>query len=104
MRCSKCKDCEYKCEKCNEIAARHAQDQMMPDATLCWCCKNAVPKKDSDGKYIQGCAWSIAKKPVDGWEVSSVGNVYEELAEGETICKVKMKIYNVKRCPLFERG
>lgn len=92
----KCKDCEYKSDKCKEIAMMHKQDVISPQQTLCWCCKNAVPEKDSKGIYICGCEWSIKSEPVPGWEVSSAGLVFEQGHSYMTYC--------VSRCPKFERG
>lgn len=38
------------------------------DHTLCWHCRHAVPTKDKiTGEYLTGCAWSIDRKPVEGW-------------------------------------
>lgn len=34
--------------------------------TLCWSCKNAVPKI-VDGKLVRGCSWSVHLQPVKGW-------------------------------------
>ena len=57
--------------------------------TLCWKCQNAVPKKAEDGRYIRGCRWSIARKPVDGWE-----------AEQKTLeCRTTYKVIS---CPKFK--
>lgn len=94
---SKCKECEYKCRKCDEIARHHASDQIPANATLCWCCENAVPKKDKDGKYTAGCAWSIKRQPVPGWEVSQIVNRYNDDGTIE-------RSYCVTRCPKFVRG
>lgn len=92
----KCKDCEYKSDKCRKIAMMHRQEAFHTDATLCWCCKNAVPEKDENGRYTAGCDWSIHKKPVEGWEVSATGRIYEHGHSYTTYC--------VSRCPKFERG
>lgn len=95
----KCKDCEYKCDKCEEIAAKHIADEVKPAGiTLCWCCKHAIPVKDKDGRYSQGCPWTISKQPVNGWDVSQVTHIYDKKTKGRYIT------YLVKRCPLFERG
>ena len=56
--------------------------------TLCWKCKNAVPKKADDGRYIRGCRWSIARKPVDGWEA-------------DKRCLEDRVTYRVRSCPKF---
>lgn len=38
------------------------------DHTLCWHCRHAVPTKDKiTGEYLTGCAWSIDRRPVEGW-------------------------------------
>lgn len=94
---NKCKECEYKCRKCDEIARHHASDQIPSNATLCWCCANAVPRKDKDGVYVRGCSWSIATRPVEGWEVSQISMSFAN--DGKTLYS-----YCVTRCPSFVRG
>lgn len=38
------------------------------DHTLYWYCRHAVPTKDKiTGEYLTGCAWSIDRRPVEGW-------------------------------------
>lgn len=103
-RRSKCRDCEYWCDKCKEILSKHAEDQIPQNASLCWCCKNAIPAKDKEGKYTKGCVWSIHRQPVEGWEVSSEALIFDDPPEGSTIAPLKLRIYCVRRCPLFERG
>lgn len=95
----KCKNCEYRSDKCREIADAHKRDdreKQNTDATLCWCCKNAVPAKDGTGKYTAGCEWSMFRRPVKGWEVSKAALVRE--------CGHTYMTYCVSRCPKFERG
>ena len=43
------------------------------NCSLCWSCKNAVPTavqdpRTGERKYTQGCAWSIHRQPVKGWD------------------------------------
>ena len=92
----KCKDCEYKCDKCQKMAMERKAEPLPAEASLCWCCKNAVPEKDDKGNYTAGCEWSLYKKPVEGWEVNKVADVYESGRRYRTYC--------VSRCPKFERG
>lgn len=92
----KCNTCRYKCSKCNDMARARQPEPLPADASLCWCCKNAVPEKDDKGNYTAGCAWSMHKKPVEGWEVCKVADVYEGGKRYRTYC--------VRSCPQFERG
>lgn len=66
-------------------------------ASLCWRCKNAVPKKDYiGGYYITGCDWSLKKLPVKGWKATRAD---VNLSPGRSLVS-----YNVHECPLFEEG
>ncbi len=64
-------------------AAEHRKAKGKP--TLCWDCKNATG----------GCSWSKKLVPVAGWEVIPA-TVYNS---NKTVHS-----YNVRHCPLFERG
>ena len=67
------------------------------NATLCWKCKNAVPKKDYiGGYYITGCDWSLKRLPVDGWTATRSDI---NLAPSRNLVS-----YCVHICPLFEEG
>lgn len=68
--------------------------------SLCWQCKNAVPtaifdKRSGERKYIQGCAWSIHRQRVKGWDAEQ-----SEMKVNDRICPT----YYVKECPEFIRG
>ena len=41
-------------------------DKEVKTPTLCWTCRNALPKI-VNGKYICGCSWSVHLRPVKGW-------------------------------------
>ena len=60
--------------------------------TLCWSCKNAVPKIVG-GKYVQGCSWSVRLEPVEGWNV-------ERSIKNENNSR-RMETWHVKECPLY---
>lgn len=71
-------------------------DKIMPHTgTLCWHCKHAVPKYDKKGRCIQGCNWSLYKRPVIGWNASK---------EYITFKGKRTPSYDVRECPQFERG
>lgn len=61
--------------------------------TLCWKCKNAVPKI-SGGKYIAGCSWSIKFEPVKGWTAR------KSVKQGRN--GSFLESWNVKSCPEYE--
>ncbi len=42
------------------------EDEEAKIPTLCWKCRNAVPKMVG-GKTVRGCNWSIHLQPVKGW-------------------------------------
>ena len=63
--------------------------------TLCWQCKHAVPKYDKKGRCIQGCDWSVHKRPVFGWKATQEIMVFK----GK-----RTESYDVRECPEFERG
>lgn len=64
-------------------------------ASLCWRCKNSVPKKVM-GIYISGCDWSLKKLPVEGWKATRAD---VNLSPGRSLVS-----YNVHKCPLFVEG
>lgn len=95
MAKNKCTNCKYHCKKCDEIKSKKPEIMHSERDTLCWCCKNSVPKKNEFGEYIVGCSWSINKIPVEGWKYSSkIIMVY----------KGNPTSYCVSECPQFERG
>lgn len=55
--------------------------------TLCWKCRNAVPTQKN------GCTWSIAGKPVEGW--TAIRSVEREESIKRDAC------YTVINCPMF---
>lgn len=61
--------------------------------TLCWSCRNAVPKI-AGGKYIAGCSWSIHLVPVKGWTAKKNVKWGRGGAHLET--------WNVQDCPEYE--
>lgn len=63
--------------------------------TLCWKCAHAVPKTIND-RYIRGCEWSIAKKPVKGWK--AIKTKIRRLNYKPT------PSYCVISCPKFKKG
>lgn len=71
-----------------------ANDRLPP--TLCWRCKNAVPKRRRD-EYVRGCEWSISHEPVEGWEAipTMLKNAH---------VRANANSFVVIRCPKFERG
>lgn len=62
--------------------------------SLCWSCKNAVPKI-RNGKYICGCSWSKDFQPVEGWTA-------EKDVKGENGGN-RMESWNVLDCPEYEK-
>lgn len=92
----KCDTCIHRCNKCLEIALTRPADKHYTSDTLCWCCKNAVPKKDEYDNYITGCSWSIKAIPVNGWQYSKKTITYYDDKAVYT--------YLVTSCPKFERG
>lgn len=71
------------------------------NSSLCWYCRHAVPKKIIDRHtyeehYVRGCAWSIYKQPVEGWDAEK-----SEITGGNGN---RITCYYVKYCPMFERG
>ena len=62
--------------------------------TLCWSCKNAVPKI-ANGKYICGCSWSMHLKPVEGWTA-------EKSVKNENSGN-RVETWYVKDCPEYEK-
>lgn len=56
-------------------------------SSICWNCVNSIPNPEKK----TGCAWSIFKRPVEGW-VAEETQLYE------------MTSYNVKSCPKFKKG
>ena len=61
--------------------------------TLCWSCRNAVPKV-VDGKYIAGCSWSIKLEPVKGWTAKK--SVKRGQGGG------RLETWHVQDCPEYE--
>lgn len=62
-----------------------------PTESICWYCRNAVPKI-VNGRYVAGCPWSVRHKPVTGWE-----------AEMRNLSGNKKESWLVKACPGFVR-
>ena len=68
------------------------------DHTLCWHCRHAVPTKDKiTGECLTGCAWSIDRRPVEGWRTCQ-HRMYEAQKGG------MIHSYTVTECPEFEEG
>lgn len=90
MGITKCKTCEYHCDKCDEILEeemknKHSTNHGFEDS-LCWCCSKSCPSKDN---Y---CSWSKSRKPVIGWTARKT-----RVIDGYTH-------YKVYSCPDFVRG
>ena len=69
-------------------------DKEVKTPTLCWTCRNAVPKM-VNGKYICGCSWSVRLEPVKGWTAeNSVKNQRSE--------SYRMETWHVLECPEYE--
>lgn len=84
-----------RCDECVfRYVKKHAEHAQKPQS-LCWDCENAVPKVHN-GKYVQGCDWSIRLQPVKGWDAS--GRLYNPVASGD----IRIT-YLVRSCPLFRR-
>lgn len=68
------------------------------DHTLYWHCRHAVPTKDKiTGEYLTCCAWSIDRRPVEGWKTRQ-HRMYEAQKGGT------LHSYTVTECPRFEEG
>lgn len=70
------------------------------NCSLCWSCKNAVPTavqdpRTGERKYTQGCAWSIYRQPVKGWDAEK-----SEMKVNDRICPT----YYVNDCPEYVKG
>lgn len=66
--------------------------------TICWSCKNAVPKLDhKTGRYICGCNWSKYFKPVIGWKA-------EKCIMPSQHSRKKIISYVVNECPEYIKG
>ncbi|MBR1749995.1 MAG: hypothetical protein IJ740_18865 [Ruminococcus sp.] len=89
---------EYKtlCQEClnKQLERKYKGKDKQGEAkkhTLCWRCRNAVPKPDDKGGFLYGCEWSISRRPVEGWIAKKgVVKAYTEL-----------RSYLVIRCPKF---
>ena len=68
-------------------------DKEVKTPTLCWTCRNAVPKM-ANGKYICGCSWSVRLEPVKGWTAEkSIKNANSAN---------KIETWNVLDCPEYK--
>lgn len=64
-----------------------------PNQTLCWSCRNAVPKI-VNGKYICGCSWFIRLEPVKGWTAEK--SIKKPHSDDPT------ETWNVLDCPEYD--
>ena len=82
-----CCDCALR-----KLRSREPQAGKTVTESVCWYCKNAVPKV-AGGRYIAGCPWSVKHKPIAGWE-----------AEMRHLSGNKRESYLVRACPGFVKG
>lgn len=82
-----CCDCALR-----KLRSREPQAGKTVTESVCWYCKNAVPKV-AGGRYIAGCPWSVKHKPIAGWE-----------AEMRHLSGNKRESYLVRACPGFVEG
>ena len=78
----KCQDCQYRCDKCEEMYNRVPETHMKCVA-ICWCCANAC-----NGR----CQYMMTGKPIEGSTYTQ-----RTLKDGTVNT-------NVRTCPKFERG
>lgn len=71
--------------------------KLLPNETLCWYCKNAVPNGKS------GCDWSNDFQPCQGWSAKEtiIMNAYND---GGSAKKHYTPSYKVAECPQFKEG
>lgn len=79
--------------QCGGGVRMNASKKKVQNPTLCWKCRNAVPKI-SGGKYIAGCSWSIKLEPVEGWTAR------KSVKRGQK--GVFVESWNVQDCPEYE--
>lgn len=95
----RCKECKHHSSECDRIALEYAKKKIANPKTkgtsLCWCCKKAVPKRNSLGE-IEGCSWSMYFQPIPGWDATPGRFKHEDGKDVITYC--------VNSCPEFERG
>lgn len=68
-------------------------DKEVKTPTLCWACRNAVPKI-VNGKYICGCSWSMRLEPVKGWTAEK--SIKKPRSDDPT------ETWHVTGCPEYE--
>ena len=68
-------------------------NEKVQQQTLCWSCRNAVPKM-VNGKYVCGCSWSIHLEPVNGWTAEK--SIKKPYSDDPT------ETWHVLDCPEYE--
>lgn len=81
------------------MVRRGREEPKSHNQTLCWTCRHAVPNtrdvSDIGKPGIKGCPWSIAFEPVPGWEAKPTIKYCSHTPYAS---------YDIRRCPMWERG
>ena len=81
------------------MVRRGREEPKSHNQTLCWTCKNATANtrdiSDIGKPGVKGCPWSIAFRPVPGWEATPTIKYCSHTPYAS---------YDIQKCPMWERG
>lgn len=81
------------------MVRRGREEPKIHNQTLCWTCKNATANtrdiSDIGKPGVKGCPWSIAFRPVPGWEAKPTIKYCSHTPYAS---------YDIQKCPMWERG
>ena len=81
------------------MVRRGREEPKSHNQTLFWTCKNATANtrdiSDIGKPGVKGCPWSIAFRPVPGWEATPTVKYCSHTPYAS---------YDIQKCPMWERG